>query len=176
MIGKKNIIEGVKNITNLGKNLKRLLDGENLYDVRFEIDGKILKAHRNILISRSDYFRTLLCENLRPDRLSKPIHLSNISLSSFKALLNYFYTDKLQDNINVETCCDLIRFSDWYEIPKLKNQIYYYCKKILNINNVFEFYNLATFKEPKLEEIQKICEKFISKNFSKLEYKLDSNV
>ncbi len=72
----------------LRNNLRELLFSEEFSDIQFEVQGRIVKAHRNILTSRSEHFKTLLSE-LRPDRLARPIHIENITFEGFRALIYY---------------------------------------------------------------------------------------
>ena len=145
-----------------------MLLSEDFSDIQFEVEGKILKGHRNIITSRSDHFRTLLCDNLRQDRLSRPIHIDNVTYEGFKALLHYFYTNTIDDDTKGNIVCELIRMGDWYNLDDLKSVGFMFIESKLCLENVINLYTSAITVEPKLENVENICLKFIAKNFSQL--------
>lgn len=165
MVGKVFCVEYVDTDKILSDDLAKLLTSEEFSDIQFEVEGKIFKAHRNILTTRSEYFRTLLCENLKQDRLGKPVHMSNISYAGFKALLHFFYTGEIDPECTCQTACELARVSDWYGLPDLKSKSFAFNAAKLNIENVVDMFVCAVTIEPKLEDEMEICLKFIAKNF-----------
>jgi hypothetical protein len=145
-----------------------MLLNEQYCDVSFEINGHTVKAHRNILTARCEYFRAMLCENLSQDRCAKPIHMDNISLNAFRGLLCYIYTDNLPDDAQPETACELARVSDWYNIKDLKEKAHVFIQSKLSIDNVLKLYICSVDLEPRLESVQQLCLKFIAKNFNQI--------
>lgn len=168
LIGKKRNVEPVLSEQQLSQDLAKLLISEEFTDVKFEIEGKILKAHRNILTSRSEYFRSMLCENLRQDRFAKPIHIDNISFEGFKGLLHFLYTDSILDNDSPNIACELARISDWYNLKELKEKVFSFIQTKLSIDNVLTYYVNAIKFEPKLGNVEELCLKFMAKNFTQL--------
>jgi hypothetical protein len=148
----------------LKNNLKELLYSEEFSDIQFEVQGRVLKAHRNILTARSEHFKTLLSE-LRPDRLTRPIHIENITFDGFKALLHYLYSSEIDDSTSLGVVCELIRVSDWYNLDELKYVGNTFLQTNLSIENVIGLFVCAATIEPNLEEIENLCLKFIAKNF-----------
>ncbi len=144
------------------------MQSEEFSDCVFEVNGVHFKAHRNILAVRSNHFRSILCDNLKEDRLSKPIHIENVTPEAFKALLNYFYTSKLDNDTNCTTACELMRLSEWYDLPDLSTTAFNHIKTQLDIDNIVDLIICAHDIEPKLEECEKLCLKFIAKNFTHL--------
>ena len=151
----------------LRSNLKDLLYSEEFSDIQFEVQSRVLKAHRNILTSRSEHFKTLLSE-LRPDRLTRPIHIENISFDGFKALLHYLYTSEIDENTKLEIVGELIRVSDWYNLEDLKGIGNTFLQANLGVENVIGLFVCATTIEPILEDIENMCLRFIAKNFQSL--------
>ena len=165
--GKKYIVELVDAEQILSNDLKNLLISEEYSDIQFEVQGKIFKAHRNILTSRSDHFKTMLSE-LRPDRLSRPVHIENITYDGFKALLHYLYTNEIDECTRVEIVGELIRISDWYNLDELKHAGFAFLQANLCLDNVIGLFVCAVTIEPVLDQIELICLKYIAKNFPSL--------
>ncbi len=168
LIGKIFLIDKVNSEKTMKQNFKNLLDSEEFCDIKFEVDGKYLKGHRNIFAARSVYFKNILCENLKLDRMNRPLHLENITFNGFKSLMYYLYTDTIEANTNGEICCELIRVSKWYNLEGLENCCYLYIKENIAIDNVIPTFVSACKKEPKIDGVQRICLKFIAKNFEKV--------
>jgi hypothetical protein len=164
LIGKIFLIDKVNSEKTMKQNFKNLLDSEEFCDIKFEVDGKYLKGHRNIFAARSVYFKNILCENLKLDRMNRPLHLENITFDGFKSLMYYLYTDTIEANTNGEICCELIRVSKWYNLEGLENCCYLYIKENIAIDNVIPTFVSACKKEPKIDGVQRICLKFIAEN------------
>ena len=100
--------------------------------------------------------------------MNRPLHLENITFNGFKSLMYYLYTDTIEANTNGEICCELIRVSKWYNLEGLENCCYLYIKENIAIDNVIPTFVSACKKEPKIDGVQRICLKFIAKNFEKV--------
>jgi speckle-type POZ protein len=150
----------------LASDLKTLLINKQFCDVQFEIEGKIADAHRNILAARSDYFKSILCENLKSNRLAKPIHISNISYDSFQSMLFYLYTNQIEENTRPEIVCELMRASEWFNLDDLKKVGYNYLSECISIDNVIEIYKSSNLMEPRLESLNDLALKYMRRNFS----------
>jgi hypothetical protein len=167
------MIDSVESEQTLSQNLAGLLQSEEFSDIQFEVEGKILNAHRNILTARSDYFRAMLCENLKADRLAKPIHIDNISYVGFRALLYYFYTgsvssDEPNSQTSVEVACELKRISDWYDLDDLNAKSFLFIQSKMSIDNVIGLFVCAHSLSPRLDDVEEVALGFISKNFNLL--------
>ena len=162
------MIDSVQTEITLSHDFGKLLLSEEFSDIKFEVEGEILNAHRNILVARSNYFRAMLCENLKQDRLAKPIHIDNISYEGFKVLLHYFYTGNIIDSASVQIACELKRISDWYDLDDLNAKSFTFIQTKLSIDNVIGAFVSAHTLQPKLEDIENISLRFIAKNFNHL--------
>jgi speckle-type POZ protein len=166
MVGQKYSIPLIDTEKELSNDLKNLLKSEELSDIQFEVNGKVFKVHRNIITARSEHFRAMLCENLRTDRLARPIHIDKVSLEAFECLLNYFYTDSLIEGTSCQVACELIRVSDWYNIESLDQVCFKYIANSISLDNVIAILVCALTIEPKLKDVELLCCKFIAKNFT----------
>ncbi len=143
----------------------KLLEDNHFSDVDFEVEGKIVKGHRNILASRSSFLKNILTETTNYCS-SKPVHIENISYKVFQSLMFYLYTGKIEANTSGETVCELIRASEWYDLEDLNTVGYFYIKENISLENVLLTLVSATEKQPKLERVEKACLKFLAKNFN----------
>ncbi|KAL8539102.1 hypothetical protein ACS0TY_000912 [Phlomoides rotata] len=78
----------------MGQNLKYLLDGEVGCDIVFQVGEESFKAHKLILAARSPVFRAQffgLVGNPNNDK----VELEDVEPSIFKALLHFIYSDEL---------------------------------------------------------------------------------
>ena len=170
MVGKRDAPDFVETEKILAEDMAAsLLVNENFSDVMFEIEGKTVKVHRNILASCSGQFRAMLCENLKQERLtSRPVHIEDISYDAFKGLLFFLYTNSIFEKTKCETACELARLSDWYNIGDLKTESFLFLKNNVSIENVISLFVCSVKFEPKLDNVEELCLKFIAKNFSEL--------
>eukprot|EP01090_Pellita_catalonica_P017055 TRINITY_DN506_c0_g1_i1.p1 TRINITY_DN506_c0_g1~~TRINITY_DN506_c0_g1_i1.p1 ORF type:complete len:630 (-),score=126.05 TRINITY_DN506_c0_g1_i1:47-1936(-) len=75
--------------------LKDLLQDELFADVTFVVDGKEIRAHKSILASRCDRFRTMFQSEFAEGGDNPTIEVKDVLYEVFSALLNYCYTDKV---------------------------------------------------------------------------------
>jgi hypothetical protein len=90
----------------LARNLHTLIGNDLFADVYFECDGQVIAAHRNILISRSEYFRAMLSSDSAFDEAKTPhsspenaIYLELVSYPQFKQVLTYLYTGHIDTSV-----------------------------------------------------------------------------
>jgi hypothetical protein len=148
--------------------LKNLLNSCEFSDIEFQVEDKLVKAHRNILAVRSNYFRSLLCESLPADRLNKPIHIKNIGYEAFKLLLYYLYTSQIEKNAKCETICELMRACSWFNLDDLDKACLNHIECILNTENAISMLTFSLKPEPVLTNVGNLCLKFIVKNFNSI--------
>ncbi|XP_077568487.1 zinc finger and BTB domain-containing protein 46 isoform X3 [Stigmatopora nigra] len=69
-----------------------------LCDACVIVDGKIFKAHKNILLGSSRYFKTLYCQvkkGSEPHHQTTVTHLDIVTATGFKAILDFMYSAHL---------------------------------------------------------------------------------
>ncbi|CAA7388752.1 unnamed protein product [Spirodela intermedia] len=82
--------------SNIGQHFGQLLESGKAADVRFEVDGEIISAHRLVLATRSPVFRAQLFGPMK-DRNTDCIKVEDMEAPVFKALLHFMYWDSLPD-------------------------------------------------------------------------------
>uniref|UniRef100_A0A8D9BB85 Kelch-like protein diablo n=2 Tax=Cacopsylla melanoneura TaxID=428564 RepID=A0A8D9BB85_9HEMI len=143
-------------------NMKLCRDMNILCDAQFEVDGQIVRAHKIILASRSQYFRAMFTSQMK-ESYECVIKLNNVSFDIFSSIIDFLYTGRIEvSNNNIES---LFHLSHLYDIKQLEiiciSYIYdhlclYNCK---NIYLLCVIYMCCTY-----DLIQKI-HVFISNNF-----------
>uniref|UniRef100_A0A3B4Z840 Zinc finger and BTB domain-containing protein 46 n=1 Tax=Stegastes partitus TaxID=144197 RepID=A0A3B4Z840_9TELE len=66
-----------------------------LCDACVIVDGKIFKAHKNVLLGSSRYFKTLYCQVKEPHHQTTVTHLDIVTATGFKAILDFMYSAHL---------------------------------------------------------------------------------
>ncbi|GET00947.1 BTB/POZ protein [Rhizophagus clarus] len=111
---------------------------ELFVDVEFLFDcGSTLKAHRIILATRCNYFKTMFQSGFKESNLDKiPIHY--VKYDVFNVILHYIYTGKLMD-LNDENSYLILRdsykHSDLMGLSSLKRLIAKNVIKLINNDN-----------------------------------------
>lgn len=74
-----------------------MIDNTNLNEgpVVFILDnGRRIKASKNILSARCEYFRVMFSSSMR-ESTEEEVHVSDMSEQALRILLNYLYTDRV---------------------------------------------------------------------------------
>lgn len=135
------------NITN---HFDQLLKSGQFSDITFNVRGREFRAHKLILVSRSQTFANILQHDLS-GRLLDYLEIEDILPEVFHQVLRFIYTDQVE-NLNVEGAKELLKASEKYSLPLLKFE----CEKIL-IANISEENCLGTL------ELATFCSAFVLK-------------
>ncbi|XP_030068771.1 zinc finger and BTB domain-containing protein 46 isoform X2 [Microcaecilia unicolor] len=66
-----------------------------LCDVCIIVEGKIFKAHKNVLLGSSRYFKTLYCQVQKTSDQTTVTHLDIVTAQGFKAIIDFMYSAHL---------------------------------------------------------------------------------
>ncbi|XP_068006354.1 zinc finger and BTB domain-containing protein 46 isoform X2 [Melanerpes formicivorus] len=66
-----------------------------LCDVCIVVEGKIFKAHKNVLLGSSRYFKTLYCQVQKSSEQATVTHLDIVTAQGFKAIIDFMYSAHL---------------------------------------------------------------------------------
>ncbi len=154
----------------LSRNLYKLVNDDLFADVYFEVEGKRIAAHRNILSCRSDYFAAMLGRhaNFRESSQQNPIYVAGISYDVFIQVLNFLYTGHIDANIDTLTAMDLIRASDLYNMNNLEELMFYHLELRISDSNCIKVFREACEQWPKLPRVIQLCYNVMAKNFDEL--------
>jgi len=103
----------------LSSDLGNFFETDEDTDISFEVNGKIIKAHKTILRARSSYFRGMFSSGMKEARAGV-VKIGNMSPALFKDMIKFVYTDEPPPNIN-KTAEALLPIADQYLLPGLKD-------------------------------------------------------
>lgn len=98
--------------------MKAALESDELKDVKFQIDGKLLKAHKSVLAARSPVFKKMFLTNMKESK-SNEVVISDISHDTFDEMLFFIYTGKVSSNFHI-VVMELFAASHKYQIESLR--------------------------------------------------------
>ena len=86
---------------------------------------KKLEAHKYHLSKASPVFRALIYNKWQTEnRENKEVVIENTDYDSFKAIIDYVYTNNMSfENMTIERVEEIERLADWYHIPAIKEQL-----------------------------------------------------
>ncbi|KAJ5080616.1 pep-cterm sorting domain-containing protein [Anaeramoeba ignava] len=129
------------------------------FEIISEQDQISFKTHKSILSSRSEYFKTLF--NSKMSEYQEKITLTDIPSPTLFAILNYFYSGKIE--INLENAIEILIFASRYLIDELIETSSYFIKNNLQMQTIVDVLNLS--EEMSLNQLLEFCYQFISENF-----------
>ncbi|CAE7331339.1 BPM1 [Symbiodinium pilosum] len=78
----------------LSRDMRILWEKGTCSDVQFMIQGEVINAHSPVLCARSEVFEAQLTTGMK-ESVSKVIEITDCDLATFKAFLQFIYTDNL---------------------------------------------------------------------------------
>ncbi|XP_058446295.1 BTB/POZ domain-containing protein 3-like isoform X2 [Malaya genurostris] len=114
-------------------------------------------AHKLVLSLASPVFETMFHGALA-EQGNAPIRIVDLEPDIFRKILQYMYTDKLSPN-----SIDVFKIyygANKYMLPKIKKQCTEYLKTNIDLNNVFDLYDFATFNDE--ADLMQSCKNMIT--------------
>ena len=121
---------GLVGPSTLGDDMKKLLIDSDFSDVTFVVQGEEFSAHKNILATRSDYFRNMFLANMR-ESTDNRIPIQDISPGIFRKILEYLYTDTLAQDTSADDVMAVLVQSDKFQLIRLKA-----CCEVMLLTNI----------------------------------------
>lgn len=161
------ILNNEDDYSSFSKGLYTLIDNDLFADVYFEVEGKRIAAHRNILSSRSEYFNKILSENR--DRQC-PIYIPNITYDAFFAIIAFMYTGHFlnRSNCTISCCLDLMQIIELFGLKQLEELVFDHFTDITDLKNVVWIYAKTIMKSSTSTQIVDFCLQFIINHFSEV--------
>ncbi|KAM6164964.1 zinc finger and BTB domain-containing protein 46 isoform 2-T2 [Rhynchocyon petersi] len=102
------------------RHLLRELDEQRhhgvLCDVCVVVEGKVFKAHKNVLLGSSRYFKTLYCQVQKTSDQATVTHLDIVTAQGFKAIIDFMYSAHLaltsRNVIEVMSAASFLQMTD----------------------------------------------------------------
>jgi len=104
--------------TQLQADLIAMFESGTYADVTFLAQEKKLAAHKSVLASRSDYFKTMFDAGMQ-ESASNLVVVSDVDPSTFEALLRFLYSGAVEEK-QFEDLARLVAAADKYGMDELK--------------------------------------------------------
>ncbi|CAB4437660.1 unnamed protein product [Rhizophagus irregularis] len=165
-----------KFLPKLSQNLLEILDDEEYYDITIEVGNdpnvKVFRAHMVILNYRSPYLRRILSTNKRKnDGILTSIKLPNILPEIFHIILKYIYGGKLSfEECDISDIIKILITANELGLQELTPflETFLIESKKDSIEQNFDLIYQISFENDSFLELQKYCNKLISKEPNKI--------
>ena len=131
-----------------------------LYDVRIKVGENEITAHKSVLVSASDYFKSLFVGPLKTEDCAAMVDLSLISLDveSAEAVVDFLYTGVIDiHDENIEAIVKLVTF---LLIDPLKELCIQFMEQCCDLNSFIRYYILSVdYMVAETEEVMAITVK-----------------
>ncbi|XP_026086547.1 ankyrin repeat and BTB/POZ domain-containing protein BTBD11-B-like isoform X2 [Carassius auratus] len=141
------------------------LNNKEMSDVTFLVEGQPFHAHKVLLFTASNKFKSLLAN--RPAAENTCIEISHVKYNVFQLVMQYLYfggTDSL--HIRNTEVMDLLSASKFFQLEALQRHCEIICAKNINTETCVEIYNHAKFLEA--PELSSYIEGYFLKNMAVL--------
>ncbi|CAJ0574922.1 unnamed protein product, partial [Mesorhabditis spiculigera] len=130
------------------------VNSEQLSDIRFQVDGKIVYGHRIVLVNASEKFRSLLQS---PDGV---IQISDVPFAVFLSLMEFVYTGRLSTpSRGPGQLFQILKAAQAYGLPGLETEVLRILTLSVDNANFVELYNFAMHHQ--IEDLLKHCENYL---------------
>ncbi|XP_016531527.1 ankyrin repeat and BTB/POZ domain-containing protein BTBD11-B-like [Poecilia formosa] len=137
------------------------LNNKEMSDVTFLVEGKPFYAHKVLLFTASNRFKTLLAN--RPCGENTCIEISNVKYHIFQLVMQYLYfggTDAL--HIRSTDIMELLSAAKFFQLEALQRHCEIICSKNINTETCVELYNHTKFLDA--PDLASYIEGFFLKN------------
>lgn len=143
------------------------LNNQEMSDVTFLVEGKPFYAHRVLLITASDKFRTLLAQKPSDGSQNKEVEISDVKYNIFQMMMSYLYcggTEVLKTSVS--DVLELLSAASLFQLGSLQRQCELVCSQNINLDNAVSIYRTA--KAHGAVELCAYCEGFFLQHMAGL--------
>lgn len=158
--GPNNLLEGYEQ--KISDDFKDLFKTKKKCDITIKVGDKEFEAHKVILISRSSVFEAMFLQDMNENK-EHEVTIPDIDPEVFKKVLDYMYTDKVEDLISFAE--NLLEAADKYQLFGLKNLCECSLSKTLSPGNAVKILVLADRHYAK--RLEEVAIDFIANNWIK---------
>lgn len=148
----------LKKNTSVGDIRKTMVGDKYLSDVKFIVDGSVFHAHKMIMVTASFYFYDHF--HLKGE---SELLVANIDQETFRKIMNYCYTDKLE--VTEADVLELLLAANQLQVRQVTNVCHGFISNIMSADSIFTIYEKAL--ELNNDVFKKKCQDFIDKNEQK---------
>ncbi|XP_031421039.1 ankyrin repeat and BTB/POZ domain-containing protein 2 [Clupea harengus] len=135
------------------------LNNQEMSDVTFLVEGKPFYAHRVLLMTASDRFKSLLAQNGSDGSQSKDVEINDVKYNIFQMMMSYLYcggTEALKTNVS--DVLELLSAASLFQLGALQRHCEIVCARNINLENGVSIYRTA--KAHGAAELSTYCEGF----------------
>ncbi|XP_072529720.1 ankyrin repeat and BTB/POZ domain-containing protein 2 [Salminus brasiliensis] len=144
------------------------LNNQEMSDVTFLVEGKPFYAHRVLLMTASERFKSLLGSNSSgSSQHCKDIEISDVKYSTFQVMMSYLYcggTESLK--LAVPELLELLSVASLFQLVGLQRHCEQLCAQKIDLDNAVSVYNTA--KAHGVAELSAYCEGYFLQNMGTL--------
>lgn len=123
---------------------------DSLKDIKLVVGNSCVMAHKVVLATRSEVFRSMLTHDTR-EKQTNVIEIQDVSCEAVNAFVKYLYIEEI-DNVS-EELDTLLMLADKYDVQGLKERCENYLIQMVNDENVIDLFLKAEFLNlPKLKK------------------------
>lgn len=165
-IGKMEVNEITHEATNaLIENMRKIFNKDVFSDVIFEVEDKVIYAHKAILVSQCDHFKAMFTSGMKESTQTK-IQIKDWTYSSYLHMIEYLYTGWIKD-FNPTIGLEILGLADAYGLENLKSL--WENTLIHNVDNDNVVALLIDGHSYSALELKKFCMNYMIKNFSEVQ-------
>ncbi|XP_070962397.1 ankyrin repeat and BTB/POZ domain-containing protein 2 [Oncorhynchus clarkii lewisi] len=141
------------------------LNNMEMSDVTFLVEGKPFYAHKVLLITASDRFKSLLASS-GPDG-TKDIEISDVKYNIFQMMMSYLYcggTESLKTNVS--DLLELLSAASVFQLGALQRHCEIICSQSIDLENAVSIYRTA--KAHAASVLSSFCEGFFLQHMAGL--------
>ncbi|XP_063145678.1 ankyrin repeat and BTB/POZ domain-containing protein 2 [Candoia aspera] len=144
------------------------LNNKDMSDVTFQVEGKLFYAHKVLLVTASNRFKTLMTKKTGQDSQgSKTVEISDMRYNIFKMLMQYLYyggTEAME--IPIADTLELLSAASLFQLEGLQRHCEILCAQTINAESCVHIYKYA--KIHNAPELASFCEGFFLKHMNSL--------
>ncbi|KAL7858385.1 hypothetical protein AOLI_G00184870 [Acnodon oligacanthus] len=144
------------------------LNNQEMSDVTFLVEGKPFYAHRVLLITASERFKSLLGFNSSNNsQHCKDIEISDVKYNIFQVMMSYLYcggTESLK--LAIPALLELLSAASLFQLAGLQRHCEQLCAQNIDLDNAVSIYNTA--KAHGAVELSAYCEGYFLQNMGEL--------
>ncbi|KAF7637282.1 BTB domain-containing protein [Meloidogyne graminicola] len=140
-----------------------ILEQETFTDCLVKIGNQIINTHRYILAQNSEVFYNMFKKNNGMiEAENSEVTISDTSPECFRAMLEFFYTGKINKSTLEKFVDDIFAIANKYQVELLKYECELFMASKIDVNNIVKYYNIIQlYGAPTLE---KACKNYIQVN------------
>ncbi|XP_071033403.1 speckle-type POZ protein-like [Parasteatoda tepidariorum] len=151
--------------SSLREDFRKLFLNKKYSDVKLKVGEKEFFAHKNVLGIRSPVFSTMFDQDMLENRTGV-VDIEDMEEETVQNLLEYIYTDELNDDIDDKSALRLLLAADRYQVLILKDRCISMIMSKLSVENICEVIAVADLINQ--EHLKSFALSYIFENVSRV--------